>query len=96
MVRLELIGNRAVEDDLYDLFRKQDLNPYYTKLAEVQGFGDSGTRKGDHIFPEENFVLIFYCDEEIADRIGEVVRELKLIFPSEGIVLYRTAAERVV
>ncbi len=95
MVRLELIGNRAVEDDLYDLFRKQELNPFYTKLAEVQGFGDSGTRRGDHIFPEENFLLIFYCDETVAASITEVVRELKLIFPGEGIVLYRSQAERV-
>jgi hypothetical protein len=95
VVRLELIGNRAVEDDLYDLFRKQELNPFYTKLAEVQGFGDSGTRRGDHIFPEENFLLIFYCDETVAASITEVVRELKLIFPGEGIVLYRSQAERV-
>lgn len=95
MVRLELIGNRAVEDDLYDLFRKQELNPFYTKLAEVQGFGDAGTRRGDHIFPEENFLLIFYCEEAVADAITEVVRELKRIFPGEGIVLYKSQAERL-
>lgn len=95
MVRLELIGNRAVEDDLYDLFRKRELNPFYTKLAEVQGFGDSGTRRGDHIFPEENFLLVFYCEEAAADAITETVRELKRIFPDEGIVLYRSQAERM-
>jgi len=95
VVRLELIANRAVEDDLYDLFKKQELNPYFTRLGEVQGFGNSGARKGDHIFPEENFLLIFYCDEQTAQSITDSVLELKRIFPAEGIVLFRSVADRV-
>lgn len=95
MVRLELIANRSVEDDLYDLFRKQKLSPSFTKFAEVQGTGNSGPRRGDHIFPEENFVMIIYCEEQEVDGIARAVHELKQVFPTEGIRLYRTSAERV-
>lgn len=95
MVRLELIANRSVEDDLYDLFGKQGLTPDFTKLPEVHGRGNSGPRRGDHIFPEENFVLIMYCDEHEVEGIARAVHELKLVFPTEGIRLYRTQAERV-
>jgi len=95
LIRLELIANRSVEDDLYDLLRKRNANPYYTKFSEVQGFGNSGPRRGDHIFPEENFLLIIYCDEQTADAIRLTVDELKLLFPREGIVLYRSTAQRI-
>ena len=95
MVRLELIANRAVEDDLYDLFKARNLNPYYTKMSEVQGHGNSGRRQGDHVFPEENFILIMYCDEYVADSIAEAVKELKQVFPAEGVVLFSSSAERI-
>lgn len=95
MVRLELIANRSVEDDFYDLLGKQGLSPDFTKLAEVQGKGNSGPRRGDHIFPEENFVLIMYCEESEAEGIARAVGELKLVFPTEGIRLYRSPADRV-
>jgi hypothetical protein len=95
MVRLELIANRSVEDDLYDLMKNRNISPDFTKFAEVQGRGNSGPRRGDHIFPEENFVLVMYCDDASADGIASAVGELKSIFPAEGIRLYRSTAERV-
>lgn len=95
MVRLELIANRSVEEDLYDLLAKRGLTPDFTKFAEVEGRGNSGERRGDHIFPEENFVMLFYCEEAEAATIADAVIELKKIFPSEGVRLYRAGAERV-
>ncbi len=95
MVRLELIANRSVEEDLHDLLAKRDLTPDFTKFAEVEGRGNSGERRGDHIFPEENFVMIIYCEEGDMERIADAVAELKKVFPKEGIRLYRSTSERV-
>ncbi len=94
MIRLELIANRSVEADFYDLLKARNLNPFYTKFAEVQGYGNSGPRRGDHIFPEENFVLIMYCENEMAEGVISAVKELRQIFPAEGIRMYRSTAER--
>ena len=90
MVRLELIANRSVEEDFFDLLTERGLaNVAYTKVPVVFGSGNAGPRQGDHVWPEENFLLMMYCDEGIADRLTEVVRELKKVFPDEGIALFR-------
>ena len=90
MVRLEMIANRSVEGDLFDLMHKRGLGEvHYTRIPVVYGVGDSGPRQGDHVWPEENFLLLIYCGEDVADRLTEVVRELKRVFPDEGIKLFR-------
>ena len=92
MVRLEMIANRSVEGDFFDLLQKRGLGEvHYTKVPVVFGVGDSGPRHGDHVWPEENFLLLIYCEEEIADRVTDVVRELKREFTDEGIKLFRVA-----
>ena len=95
MQRLEIIANRAVEEDLYDIFRRRKLSPFYTKLPEVHGVGDSGPRMGDHVWPEENFVLIVYCEEPEAQQLKDAVAELKELFPNEGIRMFAVEAQRL-
>lgn len=92
MVRLELIANRSVEEDFFDLLAGRGMaDTAYTKVPVVFGSGRTGPRQGDHVWPEENFLLIMYCEEAIADRITDMVRDLKKIFPNEGIKLFRVA-----
>jgi hypothetical protein len=95
MQRLEIIANRSVEEDLFDLFRRKDLSPFYTKLPEAQGVGDSGPRMGDHVWPEENFLMIVYCEDEEAAALQAAVGELKELFPDEGIRLFAVEARRL-
>jgi hypothetical protein len=95
MQRLEIIANRSVEDDLYDVLRRRGLSPFYTKHPEVHGVGDSGPRMGDHVWPEENFVLVIYCDEEKARKLKEAVDELKELFPEEGIKMFAVEAKEL-
>ncbi|MBN2324006.1 MAG: hypothetical protein JXQ30_09740 [Spirochaetes bacterium] len=87
MKRLEIIANASVEDSLFEAFRARGVVRYYTKVPVVHGIGSSGPRKGDHIWPEENFLLIIYCDEQEARDIREAVREVKDRFPDEGLKL---------
>jgi hypothetical protein len=43
---------------------------------------------GDAIWPEENFALVFWCDEEEALGIESAVAYVKEHFPDEGIKLF--------
>jgi hypothetical protein len=95
MQRLEIIANRSVEEDLTDLFRRKGLSPFYTKLPEVHGVGDAGPRMGDHVWPEENFVMIVYCSDDEADAYKQAVAELKRLFPEEGIKMFAVEAKEL-
>ena len=88
MKRIEIIANRSIEADLLDAFGRKGIVKHYTRIAEAYGVGNSGPRMGDHIWPEENFVLIVYCEEEEARAIRETVAELKEFFEDEGIKLF--------
>lgn len=95
MQRLEIIANRSVEEDLYDILRRRELSPFYTKLPEVHGVGDSGPRMGDHVWPEENFVLIVYCEDSEVQALKDAVARLKELFPDEGIKMFAVEARRL-
>jgi len=88
MKRLEVIGNRSIEEDMFDIFKRYDVVHYYTKLPVVHGVGNSGPRMGDHVWPEENFILIIYCDDEEARKVRQAIEDLKLFFKDEGIKLF--------
>ncbi len=88
MKRIEIIANKSVETDLHEALRKAGVAEQYTKFPLIYGVGNSGPRMGDHIWPEENFSLVVYCDEEEAATIRSVVTELKKFFTQEGIKLF--------
>lgn len=88
MIRLELYANRSVEEDLFDAFTKAGVVKHYTKFPVVHGVGSSGPRMGDAIWPEENFALIIWCEEDEAHRIATAVDVVKQKFPHEGIKLF--------
>ncbi len=88
MKRLEIIANRSIQADMFDAFKKADIVKHYTLIPIVLGIGNSGPRMGDHIWPEENFSIIVYCENSEAEKIKNVVSELKGFFTNEGIKLF--------
>jgi len=88
MKRIEIIANRSIEEDMHDLFQRRGIVKNFTKIPEVHGTGSSGPKRGDHIWPEENFIIITYCDDEEAGKIIEAVRDLKVSFENEGIKVF--------
>jgi len=90
MKRVEIIGNKSIENDLFDIFNKMDIVKHYTKIPNVQGVGTSGPRNGDSIWPEENFLLIIYCDEKEANKIMKAIKEVKSYFKDEGLKLFES------
>ena len=88
MIRLEIIANHSVEENILEALKKEGVGKYYTKYPTIFGVGSSGPRMGDAIWPEENFALIFWCEEGEARLIQLAVEEVKARFPDEGIKVF--------
>lgn len=88
MIRIEVIANRSVQEDFFESLRAAQIDAHYTLFPEVHGAGAAGPRRGDHIWPEENFVYVSYLERETAMVIKEIVDKLRKAFPDEGIRLF--------
>ena len=88
MIRLEIVANRSVEENILEALKTEGVGKYYTKYPNIHGVGSSGPRMGDPIWPEENFALVIWCEEEEARGIGRAVASVKEHFPDEGIKIF--------
>jgi hypothetical protein len=88
MFRIEIVANHSVEENLLEAFADEKVGKYYTKYPNVFGVGSTGPRMGDAIWPEVNFSLIIWCEEEEARGIARAVAHVKEHFPGEGIKIF--------
>ena len=88
MIRLEIIANHSVEENILEALSDAGVGKYYTKYPVIYGVGSSGPRMGDSVWPEENFGLVIWCKEEEARGIERAVQFVKNKFPNEGIKLF--------
>jgi hypothetical protein len=88
MLRIEIVANHSVEENILEAFAHEKVGKFYTKYPNVFGVGSSGPRMGDAIWPEENFALAIWCEEEEARGIARAVAAVKEQFPDEGIKLF--------
>ncbi len=84
-VRVEVIANRSVQEDFFERLRAAGVGTHYTLFPEVHGAGGAGLRRGDHVWPEENFVYITYVSLEDAGVLKRETEALRADFPDEGI-----------
>jgi hypothetical protein len=88
MIRIEIIANHSVEENILEAFKYEGVGKYYTKYPRIFGVGSSGPRMGDAVWPEENFALVIWCEEEEARGIARAVANVKEHFPGEGIKVF--------
>jgi hypothetical protein len=88
MIRIEIVANHSVEDNILEAFAEAQVGKHYTRYPNVMGVGNSGPRMGDAIWPEENFALVIWCEEEEARGIERAVASVKERFPDEGIKIF--------
>jgi hypothetical protein len=88
MIRVEVIANHSVEENILEAFKYEGVGKYYTKYPSIFGVGSSGPRMGDAIWPEENFALVIWCEEEEARLIERAVATVKKQYPDEGIKVF--------
>jgi hypothetical protein len=93
MLRIEIIANHSVEENILEAFSREGVGKFYTKYSSVFGVGSSGPRMGDAVWPEENFSLVIWCEEDEARGIARAVAEVKEQFPDEGIRVFGIPAE---
>ncbi|MDR2101811.1 MAG: hypothetical protein LBP43_04505 [Treponema sp.] len=92
MIRVEIIANHSVEENIFEALKNEGVGKYYTKYPNILGVGSAGPRMGDAIWPEENFALVIWCEEDEARGIERAVAAVKESFPGEGIKLFKLAA----
>jgi hypothetical protein len=85
MTRVEIIANHSVEENILEALKDAGAGKHYTRYPGVYGVGSSGPRMGDAVWPEENFALVIWCEEEEARGIARAVAHVKEHFPGEGI-----------
>ncbi|MDR2434811.1 MAG: hypothetical protein LBD47_09620 [Treponema sp.] len=88
IIRVEIVANHSVEENIFEAFAKEQVGKHYTKFPNILGAGSSGPRMGDAIWPEENFALVIWCEPEEALGIKRALAKVKEQFPGEGIKFF--------
>jgi hypothetical protein len=89
MIRIEIIANHSVEENILEALKKEGAGKYYTKYPSILGVGSSGPRMGDSVWPEENFALVIWCEDDEAAAIERAVAAVKQKYPKEGVKIFR-------
>jgi len=89
MIRIEIIANHSVEENILEALKKEGAGKYYTKYPSILGVGSSGPRMGDSVWPEENFALVIWCEEDEAAAIERAVAAVKEKYTHEGVKIFR-------
>lgn len=93
--RAEIISNQSVQDDIVELLEQEISGIQYSIIPDVQGRGMHSKKLGDTTWPEMNFVLFTYVNEEDAKKIQAIIKAVKEKFPNEGIALFVTKGEGI-
>ncbi|MDC7218390.1 MAG: hypothetical protein PQJ59_00510 [Spirochaetales bacterium] len=85
MKRLEIIANKAVEEDIIAVLEECGYGESFTYFHPVFGRGKKGRREGSAIWPESNVMFLIYIETGHGPTILERMKVLKEEFPQEGI-----------
>ena len=88
MIRIEIIANQSVEDEIIENFEQVIPGFLYTVIPLVNGRGKQTYKLGTVTWPETNFILISYADDNVESTVSHIIRYIKLKFPGEGIKLF--------
>ncbi len=88
MVKLEIISNKVLEEDIIEVLEGLGYGENFTTLSPVFGRGRHGRREGSAIWPEENIMFIIYVEDKDSEAIVEEMKKLKEHFAQEGFRCY--------
>lgn len=88
MIRIEIIASQAVYTELVDNLEACIPDFLYTVIPLAYGRGRDTYKLGDSTWPETNVLLIAYTDDSIEQKVSQIVRYVKLKFPTEGIKMF--------
>ncbi len=88
MCRIEIIANKSVEDDIETSLEHYIPGILYTIVPLVYGRGGQDRKLGTSTWPETNFLMISYIEDEYVNDVKAVMDEVKKKFPNEGIKIF--------
>ncbi len=93
MYRAEIIANQSVQDDIIEVLEENISGIRYTIFPLVNGRGGNDYKLGSSTWPETNFVLVSYVQDDEKDDVKTIINAVKKKFPDEGITLFFVKAE---
>lgn len=93
MYRAEIIANQSVQDDIIEVLEENVTGILYTIVPLVQGRGKKNRKLGSITWPETNFLIISYIEDDEVPIVKAVVKAVKNKFNGEGIKLFFVKAE---
>lgn len=85
MKRVEIMAAQAIQQDILDAFALYAVPARYTIVPVAHGWGETNPKLGDDVWPEENFLMIIYCEEETVKQIERSLDLVKKKYDHEGI-----------
>ena len=95
MKRLEVIANQSIREELVDALEAAIPDIEYSLLPTVQGKGRRKRKIGTRTWPETNFLLLIYLEEEDAAKAEGAIREIVRAFPNEGLFAALSEAQLI-
>ncbi len=86
--RVEVVANQSVEDDIIELLEDAVPELEYTLVPTVHGRGRKSKKLGNTTWPEQNFLLFTYVEQEMAIKIRDSIKQVQIRFPKEGISFF--------
>lgn len=93
MTRCEIIANQSVQEEIISLLEEHIPGCLYTVIPTVTGRGKNSYKLGSSSWPETNFILVSYVDDENVKVVKAIIAAVKQKFPTEGIKLFCVKAE---
>jgi len=93
MKRLEIVANRSVREEVVTTLEAAVPGLTYTLVPVAHGRGGEDWRLGTTVWPEENFVLFTYQDDDVVDRLRALLAGLKARYPREGMKWWSIRSE---
>ena len=94
MTRCEIIANQSVQDEIVSLMEEHIPDVLYTIIPMVVGRGKNSYKMGNGTWPETNFLLVSYIEDENVKTLKAIIKAVKDKFRSEGIKLFFVKAEQ--
>ncbi len=95
MYRLEIIANKSVEEDITDALEQYIPEILYSIVPLVYGRGGNDRKLGTSTWPETNFLLVSYIEDEHLATAKAVIKAVKGRFKGEGIKLFIIKSEEL-
>lgn len=93
-IQISIIANQSVQEDIIEVLEQVMSDIKYAIVSPVTGKGKEDYKLGNTTWPEINFMLITYLDQEHLELIQTSVAYLKKRFPREGIKMFVVGNEQ--